>query len=247
MKRGREKPSDQLLTVREAGEILRLHPRTVMNMARRGQLPGCKIGKQWRFARMAVENWLSLRLGDAEPLDNSGNGSGDVPIPKTVREMLNGRSVKATDSLGSVDEVLEDLAILVCRRDETPRYRVVLDLLREREQMCSTAMDGGIAFPHPRHPLTSLSSPILTILVVRQGVDFGAPDGKPTHVFVCSVSNSDVAHLRMIAKLVHLFRNHGIVDTLRRCRDAAEVISELERSESEIESVSSQMEAEPVV
>jgi excisionase family DNA binding protein len=246
MKRGREKVADQLLTVREAGEILRLHPRTVMNMARRGELPGCKIGKQWRFARLAVENWLSLRLGDAEPLDNDATGSKDTAIPKTVRGMLNGKSVKVMDELGSSDEVLEELAMLVCRQDEMPSYRAVLDVLREREEMCPTAMDGGIAFPHPRHPLTSLSTPVLTILVIRHGVDFGAPDGKPTYVFVCSCSNSDVAHLRMIAKLVHLFRNHGIVEGLRKCRNAAEVIRELERVESETELVTSEMEAEPV-
>jgi excisionase family DNA binding protein len=246
MKRGREKIADHLLTVREAGEILRLHPRTVMNMARRGELPGCKIGKQWRFARRAVENWLSLRLGDAEPLGNDATGAKDTAIPETVRGMLNGKSVKVLEELGSPDETLEELAMLICRQDETPRYRAVLDVLREREEMCSTAMDGGIAFPHPRHPLSSLSAPLLTILVVRQGVDYGAPDGKPTYVFVCSCSNSDVAHLRMIAKLVHLFRNHGIVDSLRICHNAADVVRQLERVESEMELVSSEMEAEPV-
>ena len=48
----------KLITVQEAAEILRLHPRTVMNMAKRGDLPGSKIGKQWRFDLEAVESWL---------------------------------------------------------------------------------------------------------------------------------------------------------------------------------------------
>jgi excisionase family DNA binding protein len=38
-----------LLTAAEAGERLRLHPKTVVRMARDGRLPATKIGTSWRF------------------------------------------------------------------------------------------------------------------------------------------------------------------------------------------------------
>ncbi|MGB2711288.1 MAG: helix-turn-helix domain-containing protein [Conexibacter sp.] len=38
-----------LLTPTEAGQRLRLHPKTVVRMARDGRLPATKIGTGWRF------------------------------------------------------------------------------------------------------------------------------------------------------------------------------------------------------
>lgn len=40
---------DGLLTPAEAAERLRLHPKTVVRMARDGRLPAVKIGTCWRF------------------------------------------------------------------------------------------------------------------------------------------------------------------------------------------------------
>jgi excisionase family DNA binding protein len=39
----------ELLTPAEAAERLRLHPKTVVRMARDGRLPAIKIGTGWRF------------------------------------------------------------------------------------------------------------------------------------------------------------------------------------------------------
>ncbi len=33
----------------EAARFLRLHPKTVKRMARRGQIPGCQLGRRWCF------------------------------------------------------------------------------------------------------------------------------------------------------------------------------------------------------
>jgi excisionase family DNA binding protein len=33
----------------EAAQFLRLHPKTVKRMVRRGQIPGCQLGKRWYF------------------------------------------------------------------------------------------------------------------------------------------------------------------------------------------------------
>ncbi|MFL5910438.1 MAG: helix-turn-helix domain-containing protein [Gaiellaceae bacterium] len=38
-----------LLTPAQAAERLRLHPKTVVRMARDGRLPGVKVGTGWRF------------------------------------------------------------------------------------------------------------------------------------------------------------------------------------------------------
>jgi len=42
-------PDHRLLTPAQAAERLRLHPKTVVRMARDGRLPAVKVGTGWRF------------------------------------------------------------------------------------------------------------------------------------------------------------------------------------------------------
>jgi len=51
-----------VLTLDEAAAYLRVHPRTLRMKAGKGQIPGAKIGKVWRFHRRQLEEWL-LRGG----------------------------------------------------------------------------------------------------------------------------------------------------------------------------------------
>lgn len=41
--------ADRLITAREAGERLGLHPKTITRMARAGRLHAVKVGRSWRF------------------------------------------------------------------------------------------------------------------------------------------------------------------------------------------------------
>lgn len=46
---------ERLLTIREAAEVLRLHPRTVREYLRRGELEGRLLGGRWRFRRKDLD------------------------------------------------------------------------------------------------------------------------------------------------------------------------------------------------
>jgi len=48
-----------------AGEVakhLKVHPSTVYKMAKRGELPGFKIGTDWRFDRAQIEDRIRSRM-----------------------------------------------------------------------------------------------------------------------------------------------------------------------------------------
>ncbi|MBI3360082.1 MAG: helix-turn-helix domain-containing protein [Chloroflexi bacterium] len=70
-------PGEELLTVEEVAAYLRLVPATVRAKARRGELPGVKVGKgrrqRWRFKRRAIE------AVPEQPLD-SGRRPDDTPL-----------------------------------------------------------------------------------------------------------------------------------------------------------------------
>jgi excisionase family DNA binding protein len=50
--------AERFLTLREAAEILRLHPRTVRDYVRRGELAGRIVLRRWRFRRTDLDAFL---------------------------------------------------------------------------------------------------------------------------------------------------------------------------------------------
>ncbi len=65
-------PQD-VLTAQEVAALLKLSYRTILNMARRGQIPAAQIAGQWRFLRDDLETWLKAKAGHA----TNATGKGD--------------------------------------------------------------------------------------------------------------------------------------------------------------------------
>jgi excisionase family DNA binding protein len=48
----------EVLTAEEAADFLGFNPVTVRQKARLGEIPGRKVGKEWRFSRRRLLEWL---------------------------------------------------------------------------------------------------------------------------------------------------------------------------------------------
>lgn len=46
----------------EAAEYLRIHPRTLTRLAKRGEIPSIQIGRLWRFRRIDLDEWLTRKV-----------------------------------------------------------------------------------------------------------------------------------------------------------------------------------------
>jgi excisionase family DNA binding protein len=55
-------PSAKVLTVNELAQYLRVHRSTIYRLLKKGQLPGFKIGSDWRFNVEVIDDWR-LRQG----------------------------------------------------------------------------------------------------------------------------------------------------------------------------------------
>jgi excisionase family DNA binding protein len=56
----------KMLTVSELATYLRVHRSTVYRLLKSGELPGFKVGSDWRFSLAAVDEWR-LRQSAAVP------------------------------------------------------------------------------------------------------------------------------------------------------------------------------------
>jgi excisionase family DNA binding protein len=49
----------EVLNAAQAGQLLQIAPAMVIELAEAGQLPGRKLGTEWRFSRAALVAWLA--------------------------------------------------------------------------------------------------------------------------------------------------------------------------------------------
>ena len=50
-----------IMTISQVAEYLGLHELTVRRLAREGELPALKLGRQWRVKRDLLEKWIETR------------------------------------------------------------------------------------------------------------------------------------------------------------------------------------------
>ena len=57
-----DKDKSLLVNAREAARLLSVHKMTILRMANRGELPGFKMGRDWRFRRSDLEAWIDEQI-----------------------------------------------------------------------------------------------------------------------------------------------------------------------------------------
>ncbi len=50
---------NEIMTVQEVAEYLRLNEMTIYKLAQEGKLPALKIGRSWRFKKGLIDEWFS--------------------------------------------------------------------------------------------------------------------------------------------------------------------------------------------
>jgi len=82
---------------------------------------------------------------------------------------------------------------------------LMTELLLDREALMSTALNSGIAVPHPRDTvLEHPGSDAMITVFPEKPIDYDALDGQPVHTLFFLFSSSDKTHLHLLSKLAHL-------------------------------------------
>lgn len=126
------------------------------------------------------------------------------------------------------DEALVRLTQAVVDGSDVNDHELVLSMLRNREQLGSTALERGVAFPHGR----SLAVKQLTILFARSrgGVDFESEDGHPTHLFFLILAppqDTGNYYLQALGKIAELVRKDTVRQALMEIEDFDAMVATL--------------------
>ena len=121
---------------------------------------------------------------------------------------------------GEKQTVLEELVDLVAPDRENRHRQVILEMLRTREQLGSTAVGKGVAFPHGR----SLAVSKLMAIFGRskKGVPFDSSDGEPTYLFFALLAppqDRSNLYLPALGKIIELVSDDRVREALMQVTD----------------------------
>ena len=54
---------EPLLDSEEAAALLKIHPKTLQKLARRGKVAAIQVGKLWRFRASTLDEWVKKMAG----------------------------------------------------------------------------------------------------------------------------------------------------------------------------------------
>lgn len=127
--------------------------------------------------------------------------------------------------------LLRDLARRIVEQGVLDDGDALFSSLWEREELASTGIGSGVAVPHCK--MDRVDEVVLVIAFHRRGIDFGAPDAQPVHLFFCIVSptRAPAAHLQCLAAISRWVKSEDRIEALLRHDDPTIILRLLAEGE----------------
>jgi len=158
------------------------------------------------------------------------------PGAVVLSALLSPATIKLNLTGSQRDEVLQELVAQLPELAYRPDTRqTLLQALREREQLHSTGIGGGIALPHARQALAGVVDQAVIVLGRHaKGVAYGAVDGVPARLFFMLVAPTVQQHLAILARISRLLRDVRLRDDLLATDRPEKAIALIREAESKM-------------
>lgn len=208
-------PNQTYLTTGEVAAMLGWSPRFIDSLVRHEKLPGLEIDGEWKFERTELISWLEQKIKTLDhthvvELENQITISAkDIEEYDPVTLQLSRAGILLDEPVESKAEILKRLADFSYETGVITDRITLLDSLKEREELCSTALPGGVAICHPRRTLKQLAAkPFIRLIRTHKPIAFGAEDFHDTQLFFLIVATDDRGHLQTLARLARILDDH---------------------------------------
>lgn len=91
--KGRDFP--EVMSAKDASAYLDIAEKTLYRLIREENIPSFKLGREWRFKKSLLEEWLGQRMG-SQSAPQSDDGGRDASIPAEIKKLLNEAVQKLT-------------------------------------------------------------------------------------------------------------------------------------------------------
>ena len=130
--------------------------------------------------------------------------------------------------------VLEEMADLINRLHPEHGKDEISSALLEREKLGSTGIEYGVAIPHAK--LKNLNRIIVAAGRSKEGIDFNAHDGNPSHLFFVLLAPDSSAgiHLKTLALLSKLLKDEDIRSKLMAASTGEQMYNVIKTGEEKL-------------
>ena len=232
----------RLLNLEEVANYLHLKPADIEQRVKNKEIPFEKRGDRIVFRKAEIDAWASQHI-----LGSTGRQLADyhtettrftrkiLPLATLLPDMLDAGAIASAMTSKTRASILRDLVALAEKTGHLNDPKTLLASLEAREELCSTAVPGGFAVPHPRsHDPYLFDTSFIVVGRPVQEIHFGAPDGQPTYLFFLICCQDDRLHLHTLARLCLIAQKTKILEQLRDAPNAQTMRDSLLAAEHEI-------------
>ena len=149
-----------------------------------------------------------------------------------ISDLLKTTTVKTGMQISSREEAIDMLIDLHDKAGNLKDKKLYKEGLLAREASGTTAIGDGIAIPHAKSKAVRNAG--LAAITVPEGVDYGAPDGKPSNlVFMIAAPVDGDLHLEVLSRLMTLLMDMELREELLGAAIVDEFINAIDRKEKE--------------
>jgi len=128
-------------------------------------------------------------------------------------------------------DILKEMFRVIERSPDILNKNAFEKSLIERENLLTTGIGNEIAIPHVQTDV--VKGMVIAIGRCPEGVDFDSLDGKPVKIVIMIASSNQqprTEFLKVLAKIVNLFREESFRKKILKAKDQKEIIELLESS-----------------
>ncbi len=132
------------------------------------------------------------------------------------------------------DTILSEMGHMLASHSQSVDPKRMMEMVLAREKVGSTAVGDGVAIPHGRMP--GMKQVVAIFARSIQGVDFHAPDGGLTHLFIFLIAPEDspTNYLECLARISRLLKDAGLRSKLMAGKTNEEIFSALQEEDGKL-------------
>lgn len=217
------------LNTKDISHLLMLPEKEVQHLIKKKEIPFQFLQDKVVFNKQQIIEWA---LGRNFPINISGQKKLSEYHIETVSTLLDKESFHYKCEL-SESSYIEQIVSQINFEKNVDR-EIIIQLLKSRESMMSTAIGNGISLPHPRVPLmVGKDKPLINFFFANKPLDLKSIDGKPVHTLILLISQTIKQHLSLIAHLSFLLSQETFrfaLENRLECKEILDIIKKIEET-----------------
>lgn len=148
-----------------------------------------------------------------------------------LTQLLTEEAIEVSLKQTQKKSVIEELLVLAIKGGKINDRMKAFEDIMKREEMMSTGLENGIAVPHAK--TKAADDLTLSLGISKEGIDFDAADGKPSHLFFMLLAPEDAAgpNVKVLAEIARLTKDKKFCKKLINASSSKEVLELIDEAE----------------